>query len=103
MAAPPNRTPRVLLPVAPSEHTLFNRMNLPPFGAGVVTSQLRAGGVEVELHDLNSTFWRMWQCGEFRKVDLRPFYQEEAIVGYVQGGHHDELDDFAGRLLRGID
>lgn len=103
MAAPPNRAPRVLLLVAPSEHTLFNRMNLPPFGAGVVTSRLRAGGVEVELHDLNSRLWRMWQGGEFGKADLRPFYEAEAVVGYVQGGRHDGLDGFAGRLLRGID
>jgi radical SAM superfamily enzyme YgiQ (UPF0313 family) len=99
----PNRAPRVLLLVAPGEHTLFNRMNLPPFGAGIVTSALRSGGVDVELHDLNSQFWRMWQRHEFQKTDLKPFYEERTIVDYVMGGAHEALDAFAGRLLDGID
>src|SRR3954463_4879576 len=103
MVAPPNRAPRVLLLVAPGEHTLFNRMNLPPFGAGIITAALRSGGVDVELHDLNSRFARMWQGREVRKADLQPFYEERTIVEYVAGGRDDMLDEFAGRLLDGID
>lgn len=78
-------------------------MNLPPFGAGVVAGSLRAAGIEVEHHDLNSDLWRMWHAGEFTKADLRPFYDERSVIGFVRGAPDDFLDTFAGRLLRGKD
>jgi radical SAM superfamily enzyme YgiQ (UPF0313 family) len=94
---------RVLMIIAPGEQPMFTRMNLPPFGAGVVTSSLRAAGFDVDLHDLNSVLWRMWQAGEFTKASLRPFYDERAVLGYLDGGTDDFLDTFAGRLLHGTD
>jgi radical SAM superfamily enzyme YgiQ (UPF0313 family) len=103
VASRTGRAPRVLLLVAPGEHTLFNRMNLPPLGVGVVTAHLRANGVEVEVHDLNSRFSRMWRRGEFTRADLKPFYEARTVIEYVDGHRDDVLDDFAARLLRGID
>jgi radical SAM superfamily enzyme YgiQ (UPF0313 family) len=82
---------------------MFTRMNLPPFGAGVVTASLRAAGYDVGLHDLNSDLQRMWQAGEFTKASLRPFYDERAVLGYLGGADDDFLDTFAGRLLEGKD
>jgi len=97
------RPARLLLLVAPGEQPMFTRMNLPPFGTGVVAASLRAAGYDVDLHDLNSDLTRMWQAGEFTKADLRPFYDERAVIGYVGGAHNDFLDTFAGRLLDGKD
>jgi len=94
---------RVLMLVAPGEQPLFTRMNLPPFGTGVVTASLRAAGFEVDLHDLNSDLTRMWHAGEFTKADLRPFYDERAVIGYADGEPNEFLDDFAARLLAGKD
>ena len=96
-------TKRVLLLVAPGEHTMFQRMNLPPFGPGVVAANLRAQGFDVDYHDLNSDLSRMWHGGEFTKVDLKPFYEERSVVDYMCGGEHEFLDNFASRLLRGKD
>lgn len=103
MAAIRPRPTRVLILVAPGEQPMFTRMNLPPFGTGVVTASLRAAGFDVDLHDLNSDLWRMWQAGEFAKADLRPFYDERAVTEYVGGASNDFLDTFAGRLLTGKD
>lgn len=103
MPAIQTRPTRVLMLVAPGEQPMFTRMNLPPFGTGVVTASLRAAGYDVELRDLNSDLWRMWRAGEFAKADLRPFYDERAVIGYAGGGHDDFLDTFAGRLLEGTD
>ena len=100
---PATRPTRVLMLVAPGEQPMFTRMNLPPFGTGVVTASLRAAGYDVDLRDLNSDLWRMWQAGEFAKADLRPFYDERAVIGYAGGGRDDFLDTFAGRLLEGTD
>lgn len=94
---------RLLFVVAPGEQPMFTRMNLPPFGTGVVTASLRAAGFDVDLHDLNSDLTRMWHAGEFTKADLRPFYDERAVVDFVAGGPNDFLDTFAGRLLTGKD
>lgn len=82
---------------------MFTRMNLPPFGPGVVAGSLRAAGIDVEHYDLNSDLWRMWHAGEFTKADLRPFYDERAVIDFVRGAPDDFLDTFAGRLLRGKD
>lgn len=87
---------RLLFVVAPGEQPMFTRMNLPPFGTGVVTASLRAAGFDVDLHDLNSDLTRMWHAGEFTKADLRPFYDERAVVDFVAGGPNDFLDTFAG-------
>jgi len=103
MSAVPTRPTRVLFLVSPGEQPMFTPMNLPPFGTGVVTAGLRAAGYEVDLHDLNSDFRRMWLAGEFAKTDLRPFYDERAVLGYLRGERDDFLDDFAGRLLAGKD
>jgi radical SAM superfamily enzyme YgiQ (UPF0313 family) len=102
MAAIPTR-PRVLILVAPGEQPMFTRMNLPPFGTGVVTASLRAAGYDVDLHDLNSDLSRMWQAGEFTKADLHPFFDERAVMEFIGGAPHDFLDTFAGRLLAGKD
>ena len=103
MAAVRTRPTRVLLLVAPGEQPMFTRMNLPPFGTGVVTAGLRAAGYDVDLHDLNSDLSRMYHGGEFTKADLRPFFDERAVIDYVNGGPDDFLDTFAGRLLAGKD
>jgi radical SAM superfamily enzyme YgiQ (UPF0313 family) len=103
MATDRTRPIRVLLLVAPGEQPMFIRMNLPPFGAGVVAASLRAAGYEVDLHDLNSDLWRMWQAGEFTKADLRPFYEARTVIEFVRGAPDDFLDTFAGRLLAGKD
>ncbi|HEY8473294.1 MAG TPA: radical SAM protein [Natronosporangium sp.] len=98
-----HRGGRVLFIVAPGEQPMFTRMNLPPFGTGVVTASLRAAGFDVDLHDLNSDLIRMWRAGEFTKADLRPFYDERAVVEFVAGGPNEFLDRFADRLLAGKD
>src|SRR6266511_687596 len=103
MAAVRTRPTRVLFLVAPGEQPMFTRMNLPPFGTGVVTAGLRAAGYEVDLHDLNSDLWRMWRAGEFTKADLRPFYEERTVIDFIGGARNDFLDTFAGRLLAGKD
>lgn len=105
MAIAPARKPttRVLFLVAPGEQPMFTRMNLPPFGTGIVTASLRDAGCDVDLHDLNSDLWRMWRAGEFTKADLRPFYDERAVLDYVGGARNDFLDSFADRLLAGKD
>ncbi|GGM20743.1 hypothetical protein GCM10011608_01660 [Micromonospora sonchi] len=103
MAANRLRPARVLFLVAPGEQPMFTRMNLPPFGTGVVTAGLRAAGFDVDLHDLNSDLSRMWHAGDFVKTDLRPFYDERAVVEFVGGAPDDFLDTFAGRLLAGKD
>ncbi|WP_283137888.1 B12-binding domain-containing radical SAM protein [Rhizohabitans arisaemae] len=95
--------PRVLIVDAPGEHTMFTRMNLPPFGPGVVAGSMRAAGIEVDHHDLNSDFSRMWHGKEFTKTDLRPFYDERAVISYVRGGANEFFDAFAARLLAGKD
>ncbi|MFY1632980.1 B12-binding domain-containing radical SAM protein [Solwaraspora sp. WMMB335] len=97
------RPAQVLFIVAPGEQPMFTRMNLPPFGTGVVTASLRDAGFDVDLHDLNSDLARMWHGGEFTKAELQPFYDERAVVDYVGGGRNDFLDTFAGRLLAGKD
>ncbi|HEY3872205.1 MAG TPA: B12-binding domain-containing radical SAM protein [Actinocrinis sp.] len=102
-AAPTTKPIRVLIIVAPGEQVLFTRMNLPPFGVGIVTASLRAAGMEVELCDLNAALSRKWQAGEFTKADLRPFYQEREVIGFVRGERNDYLDGFAGDLLEGVD
>ena len=102
-AAPTARPIRVLIIVAPGEQVLFTRMNLPPFGVGIVTASLRAAGMEVELRDLNAALSLKWQAGGFTKADLRPFYQEREVVGFVRGERNDYLDGFAGELLEGVD
>jgi radical SAM superfamily enzyme YgiQ (UPF0313 family) len=103
MATGRKRGVRVLMLVAPGEQPMFTRMNLPPFGTGIVTTGLRAAGFDVDLHDLNSDLARMWHAGEFSKTDLHPFYDERAVIAYVHGGRDDFLDTFAGRLLAGKD
>jgi len=103
MPAELRRTARVLFLVAPGEQPMFTRMNLPPFGTGVVTASLRAAGFDVDLYDLNSDLSRMWQAGEFAKSELRPFYDEQTVVEFIRGGPNEFLDTFAGRLLAGKD
>jgi radical SAM superfamily enzyme YgiQ (UPF0313 family) len=103
MAADRSRPGRVLFIIAPGEQPLYTRMNLPPFGTGVVTASLRAAGFDVDLHDLNSDLWRMWLAGELDKADLRPFYDERQVVEFVGGAPNELLDTFAGRLLAGKD
>jgi len=78
-------------------------MNLPPFGTGIVAASLRDAGFDVDLHDLNSDLWRMWQAQEFTKADLRPFYDEQVFLDYVNGHENEFLDAFASRLLAGKD
>ncbi len=94
---------RVLVVVSPGDQPMFTRMNLPPFGTGIVVASLRAAGYDVDLHDLNSDLLRMWQAGEFTKAELRPFYDERAVIEYMGGARNDFLDSFAARLLAGKD
>ncbi|GIG56151.1 hypothetical protein Lfu02_05230 [Longispora fulva] len=94
---------RVLIIVAPGEQPMFTRMNLPPFGTGIVTASLRQAGYEVDLNDLNSDLLRMWRAEEFTKADLRPFYDERTFLDYANGGENEFLDTFAGRMLEGKD
>jgi radical SAM superfamily enzyme YgiQ (UPF0313 family) len=103
MTANQRRPARVLIIVSPGEQPMFTRMNLPPFGTGIVTASLRDAGFDVDFHDLNSDLWRMWQAGEFTKAQLRPFYDEQALIDYVNGGQNEFLDAFASRLLAGKD
>lgn len=94
---------RVLLVVAPGEHTMYTRMNLPPFGPAIVAAGLRAAGLETRLCDLNSALWRMWQRAEFTKDDLAGFYEAKRVISFVCGGRDEALDEFAGQLLTGED
>ncbi len=103
MTVQPQRAVRVLILIAPGEQPMFTRMNLPPFGTGIVTASLRAAGFEVELCDLNAGLRRMWLAGEFAKTDLRPFYDERAVIDYVGGAGNEFLDTFVGRLLEDAD
>jgi radical SAM superfamily enzyme YgiQ (UPF0313 family) len=103
MTASQRRPARVLMIVSPGEQPMFTRMNLPPFGTGIVTASLRAAGFEVDFYDLNSDLWQMWQAAEFTKAELRPFYDERAFLDYVNGGENEFLDTFASRLLAGKD
>ncbi|HET7014464.1 MAG TPA: radical SAM protein [Streptosporangiaceae bacterium] len=98
-----SRPIRVMLLVVPGDQPMFTKMNLPPFGPGIVAASLRDAGYEVDFHDLNSDLERMWHAGEFTKAELRPFYDERAVIDYMGGASNDFLDTFAGRLLAGKD
>lgn len=103
MPATRPRPARVLIVVAPGEQPMFTRMNMPPFGVGIITASLRDSGYEVDLRDLNSDLRRMWLAEEFTKTELRPFFDERAVLGYVAGGRDDYLDAFAAKLLGDTD
>jgi radical SAM superfamily enzyme YgiQ (UPF0313 family) len=72
---------------------------LPPFGLGVLAGYLKQQGYEVELYDLNR-----FLSHKYTNIaeELAFLYDQQVVLGYLDGMENERIDEYIGFLLRDI-